>query len=293
MVFSPSSEVLINKKALLAEVWRNVGTSLSQDSKSLKLAAAFWSTLIHVIGRCQVAVTSYVNAPPEDKAFTHRQSNEVLFRELVGFSVGWGLLKPFEKTIKQQVAKQTGYVVERPGTTGVGEGIAQTLHILQGKLTHVTRGPDVLTGEEIIRKTRLELDKRLLTLGAVLRDRYGLIAKSVVDPAQLERVAFKWAHDYIPIAVGTVPALALAGWWVERTTLVKGNKMMRQTAGKALDEAHEENHASAPVSPMMSSPSMVSATPMTTPPAPAVAPAFGASRPPQWKPVGYAVPLFR
>jgi hypothetical protein len=149
MMMSLPTEIVMTKKELLGQLWHNVGTSLSQDSKSLKLAAAFWSTLIHVIGRCQVAVASYVNAPPEDKAFTHRQSNEVLFRELVGFSVGWGMLKPFEKNIKQMIADQTGYKVTRVGTTSVGEGIGKSLKILQGKLSHIHRGPEVITGEQL------------------------------------------------------------------------------------------------------------------------------------------------
>ena len=81
-------------------IGHNLTTTLTQDSASLKVGAAFTSTLVHVLLRCGVSVQSARKAPPNDAYFVKRQSAEVLFRELVGFTLGYGVVKEFSKFLK-------------------------------------------------------------------------------------------------------------------------------------------------------------------------------------------------
>lgn len=210
----------------------NLSTTLTQDSASLKVGAAFTSTLVHVLLRCGVAVGSARTAPPQDQFFVKRQSAEVLFRELVGFTLGYGVVKKFDKVLKKRLEKALQFEKETPQTVGLFKSLGLAKDAIFGKELNLERAPMALTGETITHsyggpKPNLEKLGRFLRdqLPNAFDDLHGLTEKSVTAEA-LEKGAFKFLHTVVPLAIGSVPAIFISGWALERLTLLHGEEVV-------------------------------------------------------------------
>lgn len=220
----------------LARIGSNVATTMAQDISTMKSGAAFWSTFVHVLLRCGVAIQSSRTAPPDDLYFTKRQSAEVLFRELVGFSLGFGVVKQLDGILKGRVRKWANYDIERPGTTGLVKGVKEAVGVLTGRVKEVKKSPAVMTGETVVKKIG-DTPEFFTKVGRwaqkTLPETVSKIPKDVVDPAQLEKMGFKFAHTWLPVAIGSIPAIYISGWLLERSTLLHGERIVDIITGEA------------------------------------------------------------
>jgi hypothetical protein len=222
----------------LKTIWGNYGTSFTQDIASLKTAAAFTATLVHCLLRIGVAAKSVAVAPEHDQAFVKRQSAEVYFREAVGFTLGYGVVKTGDIKLKSMVAQKLGFKPEAPQTVGLFNSIGKSFEALKGKELLLEEAPYALTGERFIKNLDNIPKPKLQAIGTWARDKlpaffdewHGLTASSVSREA-LELGGFKLLHNVVPLAISSVPAVLISGWWLERTTLFKGEQVVDAIVG--------------------------------------------------------------
>jgi hypothetical protein len=222
----------------LKTIWGNYGTTFTQDVASLKTAAAFTATLIHCLLRVLVAAKSVVVAPNQDKAFVKRQSAEVYFREAVGFTLGYGVVKTGDGFIKKKVAEHLGFKPEAPQTAGLFKSLGQSVNALTGKKLLLEEAPYALTGQRFTKPLTNDPKPKLQALGTFARDKlpafldewHGLSASSVSREA-LELGGFTLLHNVVPLAISSVPAILISGWFLERLTLFKGEQVVDAVVG--------------------------------------------------------------
>jgi hypothetical protein len=244
-----------NKLHDLGTVAKNTWQTVSQDGDELSVSAAFWATLIHVVLRVmQAQYSAQQPGPPAEVAYRKRESAKTFFREVVGVTLGWGVIKTVGKVVKAQLLKAYGYEQQKPGVTPLGKGIGQAIAVLKGELSNVPAGPVAITGEAHLVKVGDKAHEGLRRGGAILHawsrslapDKQHLPMPSLVE---LEKTGFKFVHGYLPVALGAALAIPISGWWLERTTLLHGEAMI----DKLMELTHKDEAKKAkPASPVAS-----------------------------------------
>jgi hypothetical protein len=122
----------------------NIGKTLFQDSATLKTDIAFWATLLHVIMRVQEAYITGEVQPndaehknilsPEEKTYRRDQSAMTYFREIVGMTLGWGVLKVGQAWQKEAMLQKYNYHNASAYSISIKKGLGQFKDALfQGK----------------------------------------------------------------------------------------------------------------------------------------------------------------
>ena len=131
----------------------NIGKTMLQDSATLKTDIAFWATLMHTIMRVQEAyITGEVepndakhqDMTPEEKIYRRNQSAMTYFREIVGVTLGWGVLKVGQAWQKDAMQKQHNYHNGSDYSVPVNKGLGQFWDALT-KGTPIEPLPNVFT----------------------------------------------------------------------------------------------------------------------------------------------------
>jgi hypothetical protein len=228
----------------LRTVANNTWQTVSQDGDELAVSAAFWATIIHVVLRVmQAQYSAQQPGPPAEVAYRKRESAKTFFREVVGVTLGWGVIKTVGKVVKAQLLTHYGYKQEKPGTTPLGKGIGQAVAVLKGELSNVPAGPVAITGESNLFKVGDKFHDELLSVGRALT-KWGSPKNShlpMPSMAVLEKTGFKFVHGYLPVALGAALAIPISGWWLERTTLLHGEAMI----DKLMELTHKDDKKAA------------------------------------------------
>ena len=238
----------VDKGALIKTIFSNMGRTLGQDSAALRNDIALWATWAQVLMRIGVAYTTPQQEPDKDKRhYAERQSAMTYFREFVGMTIGWTLLKALQKYFGKHTADWAGYEQTNLGTnTPLGKGISQIKQVLKGKLTHVE--PLAATIPELSlwrrKNPKAPIKLSLVKLGYALehpapylwkglgtrfaRWRAPLpaeVAKDATKLLALEAKGAKFMHHNLPVALGSLPGLIIAGWGLERLTLHRADNV--------------------------------------------------------------------
>jgi hypothetical protein len=231
-------ETTENIKRILTQLYR----TFSQDTASIQTGSALWASLVQVLLRCRVSADSYRKAPEEDH-YTKRESKEVIYRELGGFTSSYGVVKVISNTLKNWMTSKAGYRLVSPGTTTVGEALNNIRKVVTGQLKVVEEPPAVLSGKvdlvAINPKGQAALKgflspEWLAQTGQKLQ-KWHVLDKNILS-ADLPKKAFKTLHTWIPLAVGTIPALLISGWFLEYATLKRGAKIGAKHSNQGTDD---------------------------------------------------------
>jgi hypothetical protein len=113
----------------------NIGKTMLQDSATLKTDIAFWATLMHTVMRVQEAYITGEVEPyddkhkdvmsPEEKTYRRNQSAMTYFREIVGVSLGWGVLKVGQAYQKKTMQQKHNYHNGSDYSISVKKGLGQ------------------------------------------------------------------------------------------------------------------------------------------------------------------------
>ncbi|MDX2085974.1 MAG: hypothetical protein SFZ03_11365 [Candidatus Melainabacteria bacterium] len=214
----------------LLTIGNNVGQTLIQDVTSLRTSAALLYTTVQVALRCGVALrSSMLPGPPEEVRYRKRESAEVCFREVVGFSASWLAIRMVETFTRGQLEKAYGYRIVRPGTTGPMAGLKQAWEVLRGRLNTVMPAPEALTSQAIYERLPTQATGVLGRLFRTLGNAFAGVFRQANPEAMLK--GFRFVHDYLPPAIGAIPALLLSGWLLERATLIHGKALFDAILG--------------------------------------------------------------
>jgi hypothetical protein len=238
----------VDKGALIKTILSNTGRTLGQDSAALRHDIALWATWAQVLMRIGVAYTTPQQEPDKDKRhYAERQSAMTYFREFVGMTIGWTLLKALQKYFGKHTAEWAGYEQTNLDTnTPLGKGISQIKQVLCGKLTHVEPLADTIPELALWRRKdpKAPIKLGLVKMGYALehpapylwkglgtrfaRWRAPLpkaVAKDTVKLLALEAKGAKFMHHNLPVALGSLPGLIIAGWGLERLTLHRADNV--------------------------------------------------------------------
>ena len=157
----------------LGDITHNIGVTITQDSGALKKNAALIATLIHVVMRVGEAYDSS-NAPtkdPKERQYNQEQSAMTYFREIIGVTTGFVLLKRLQGIFEKQITQHFQYKEQKFGGVGVTQNIKDAVGVLNGNLatTAIKRIPNALVTETALHRMHDNpIDLRLAQIGAAL-----------------------------------------------------------------------------------------------------------------------------
>ncbi|MCE2930026.1 MAG: hypothetical protein LW809_01385 [Vampirovibrionales bacterium] len=140
----------------LGDVTHNIAVTLTQDTGSLKKNAALIATLIHVLMRVKEAYDSS-NAEtkdPKEREYNQEQSAMTYFRELIGFTTGFVLLKRLQGIFEKQITKHHQYQEQKFGGASISQNIKNAVGLLNGnvKPSDIKRIPNALVTETALHR---------------------------------------------------------------------------------------------------------------------------------------------
>ena len=186
----------------------NIGKTMLQDSATLKTDIAFWATLMHTVMRVQEAYITGEVEPyddkhkdtmsQEEKTYRRDQSAMTYFREIVGVSLGWGVLKIGQAYQKGAMQKKYNYHNASAYSISVKQGLGQFWDAL-AKDKEVKALPSVFTDTPVdvykkhhyVERTTQELKYKALDFTQEGH------AMQKVDPQLV-----KWGHMLRPLKSG-------------------------------------------------------------------------------------------
>jgi hypothetical protein len=252
----------------LGDVAHNLGAAALQDGETLKPNVALIATLVHVMMRVKEAYDSS-NAPassPQEQQYNQEQSAMTYFREVVGFSTGFLLLKRLQKMFGSQMATQFGYEKKKYGRVSIGQSLQQGVGLLRGTLQPqaIYRMPQALPNHTSWNRTEAHrpVNTFLAQMGyalekeskaewifqpAFIKRAWNMVAGTDVKDAltaavkpdkmlaenliRWEGKGFELAHKQLPVYLGTIPSVLIAGFGVEYASLHYGKKVKKYMLG--------------------------------------------------------------
>jgi hypothetical protein len=274
-----ASETLLNlpqkphvQKAL-GTIAHNMSVQLTQDSALLKTNAAIIATLIHVVMRVKEAYDSS-NAPassPEESHYNQEQSAMTYFREIIGFSTGFLLLKRLQGVFEKYIQYHYQYEKQKYGASSLQGHLADAFGVLSGKQapSEIQRLPNALVSDtEWARKHQSPVDLKLAQIGHALKHQEtsnwlmdaqfwkrawrmvkGKDVEAMVHPEHLaklsetqlkaltqelldyEKEGFKLVHKQVPLYLGVLPSVIIGGFGIEYASLHYGPVVKKNMLG--------------------------------------------------------------
>jgi hypothetical protein len=168
---SVSSEL----RGALGNISHNIGVTLTQDTGSLKKNAALIATLIHVLMRVKEAYESSntETKDPKEKQYNQEQSAMTYFREIIGFTTGFLLLKRIQGILEKQITKHHQYQEQKFGGTSISQNIKDAVGVLNGtvKPSDIQRIPNALVTETVLHRMHANpVNLGLAQIGYALND---------------------------------------------------------------------------------------------------------------------------
>lgn len=229
----------MDRTQALSTIGSRLWQSVSQDAGLLKESSAFYATLIHVLMRIYVAADSARRpAPtPEEKRYNEQASAMVFFREGVGFTLGWGVLKAGENFLSKRVFDRlSGYEITKPGVLGPGKAIGLAVKsLLNPTKVKIPDIPTAITGQELWAKRAgakaiPRVQNALIKIGGWANKQGWLEAKDRLPDLELR--GYKFVRNNVPKLLTSPLAILWAGWWLERTTLLHGDQIINVLLGQ-------------------------------------------------------------
>ena len=228
----------------------NIGKTMLQDSATLKTDIAFWATLMHTVMRVQEAYITGEVEPyneknkntmsQEEKTYRRDQSAMTYFREIVGVTLGWGVLKVGQAYQKGAMQKQHNYHNASAYTVSVKQGLGQFWDAL-AKDKEVKALPSVFTDtpadvykkHHYVEKTTQEIKHEALDLTQEH-------AMQKVDPQLV-----KWGHMLRPLKSGEKDKFLWDNGFLRRVGEFfvphKAAKDLAKLATTAIDHGEKKN----------------------------------------------------
>jgi hypothetical protein len=227
----------VTRAETLGKIGQAVWQSVSQDASLLKESSAFWATMIHTALRLFVAADSARRpAPtPEDKKYNERAAAMTFFLEIVGVSLGWGVLKAGENLLSAQMDKHLGFEIVKPGVLGPGKALKLAFQaLIDPTKVVVPHVPEAVTGLKYWQRTANHvaptgwMKNLLVTVGHYANTHWAEEDRMLHD---VEMRGYKALRNNLPKLISSPFAIGLAGWWLQRTTLMHGDQIIDTMLG--------------------------------------------------------------
>jgi hypothetical protein len=260
-------------RTALGHVMHNIKVELTQDSGSLKKNAALIATVIHVITRVKEAYDSSNMATndPRERQYNQEQSAMTYFREIIGVTTGFVLLKRLQGIFERNIRSHYQYQHQAIGRTGIWQNIKHALGLLNGKVHHseIKRVPNALVTETALHRMHdSPLQMHLVQIGHALNDKtlqtnwvispkfwqrahkmfWGKDAERLVNQAlnsansserheltqrllKYEKAGLKLVQDQLPVYLGLIPSILISGFGIEYASLHYGPTVKKYMLG--------------------------------------------------------------
>jgi hypothetical protein len=248
-------------RTALGHVMHNIQVELTQDPGSLKKNAALIATVIHVITRVEEAYHSSNMATndPRERQYNQEQSAMTYFREIIGVTTGFVLLKRLQGVFENKIRTHYQYQHQAIGRTGIGQNIKHALGLLNGNVHHseIKRVPNALVTETALHRMHdSPLQMHLVQIGHALNDEtlktnwvispmfwqraykmlWGKEAERLVNQAlksansserheltqrllKYEKNGLKLVQNQLPVYLGLIPSILISGFGIEYASL--------------------------------------------------------------------------
>lgn len=195
----------------LGKVAKNKTVGMFQDPDQLKTDSLILASLVLVVSRILVANLSAIKTMGTSEGpFRYKQAVQTDIREICGWTFGFIVLRQIQNWLKKKLAGPMGI-------RKIGEPPSYSLWKNLGK-SFTKQGPDAL---HLNLATAQKLEYNAAAASPKLRD---FLAKSpLVKPffsklGKTEADCMKVLYRAVPIAAGSIPAIFLAGYALERFT---------------------------------------------------------------------------
>jgi hypothetical protein len=227
----------VTRAETLGKISQALWQSVSQDASLLKESSAFWATMIHTALRLTVAADSARRpAPtPEEKKYNERAAAMTFFLEIVGVSLGWGVLKAGENLLSSQMDKHLGFEIVKPGVLSPGKALKLAFQaVVDPSKVVIPHVPEAVTGLQVWRRvpghppTTGWVKDGLIKLGTYANEHWNPKHVMLQD---VEMRGYKALRNNLPKLISSPFAIVLAGWWLQRTTLMHGDQIIDTMLG--------------------------------------------------------------
>jgi hypothetical protein len=219
----------VGKGTLLKQVGKNFTQSLAQDTGFFKIASAPVASGLLVVARAGVSLNSVKQAreqqrPKHEQNYIKEQALMTITREFAGLLLSYGLMSALNITLDNTVQVATGMRVDKPDVTGPLKALNQSIQIITGTRKQVNKAPEALGNTE---DTKASLSTNALQRGL----RKGLAwaaftSDKSLDALEHQKRGLSNLRNFgIPL-FSTGVSVILAGWVLERTTLLHSNDIM-------------------------------------------------------------------
>jgi hypothetical protein len=260
-------------RTALGHVMHNIKVELTQDSGSLKKNAALIATVIHVVTRVKEAYDSSNMATndPRERQYNQEQSAMTYFREIIGVTTGFVLLKRLQGIFEGNIRSHYQYQQQALGRKSIGQNIKHALGLLNGKVdpSKIKRVPNALVTETALHRMHdSPLQMHLVQIGHALNDKtlqtnwvispkfwqraykmfWGKDAERLVNQAlkstnsserheltqrllKYEKAGLKLVQDQRPVYWGLIPSILISGFGIEYASLHYGPTVKKYMLG--------------------------------------------------------------
>jgi|GEM_PF-6204019 len=234
-----AKEITGNRLTLLKQLGRNFGSSLVQDTSFFKIASAPIAGMLLVTARVIISLKSARDAEQtygdndERTQYIHEQALMTITRETAGLGLSYGLMNLLNIVLDGPSQKLFGMRVDKPDVTGPVKALNHFVLILAGTKKSIAIAPEALGVETTIRPLE-EMGQKPNGLQTFMRHALKPFSKG----ADLQGLSGQARHietlkqgmkNFKNLGVplfGTGVSIYLAGWVLERTALLKTDKII-------------------------------------------------------------------
>lgn len=211
-----------------ARLARNAGGNLLQNHAVLKDNSLILSSFMLVMSRILVANYSAMKTKgTPDATLRHKEAIRTNIREVCGWTFGFIVLRWFQNLIKKGLKKRYQIDTGIPNHW-IRREFNTIWHAFQNKTNYKTGGPPALSAAgDVFRPLKSKAAYEQDTLLRLLKK---LPFKSLKNAAAKDLV--KPLYSWAPIIVGSIPAVFLAGYALERFTRDYSDKVVDAVSRK-------------------------------------------------------------
>ena len=223
----------------LSLIAKNVWKTLSQDTQMLKLNMAMIVSYGMVTARSFVSTANARRAAktesPEDAAYAKREAYKTIFREWVGATSNYGVIKVIDTGLKWVMRKVAGAEKTRSHTVGPVAGLKQAASVLidASKASTIKATPDAMLNTTLtqFKPGQMRLQGLWEWVGKKTLDNDTVATLTKKGGQHLAEAGFEEAYKWGPICSGAILGCYLSGWLLERASLLHGEKIVDYLSG--------------------------------------------------------------
>jgi hypothetical protein len=218
---------------LLGKVWQNFTRSLAQDTGFFKVASAPIASALLVAARIGVSLHSVNqahqnNSDKETQNYIKEQALMTITREVVGLGLSYGLMSGMNISLDNLSQVSTGIKVDKTDVTGPLKALNQASQIILGQRKSVEVAPLAL-GSAVSTTLKEETGGTPNALQRSIRPlvkRFAFTSPRTASEAELLKAGMKNLQGIGFPLLSTGVSIYLAGWLLERTTLLHSDSIM-------------------------------------------------------------------